>query len=93
MLSRFIIHLRQLDATTDDSLIVASGYSIPSLRVPTIDNVVGNLGEPLEFGREYSLDDDEADTPAAAAANGWVMGDRLAHEEDSDLIEIPVNDA
>ncbi len=60
LLSRFIINLRDADSPTthlsDDRH--PSRFSIPNFRMPTLDGVVGNLGEPLDFV-EYCVEDDE----------------------------------
>lgn len=63
MLSRFLINLREVaePTTSDDTAMQRfSRFSIPNFHVPTstIDRVVGNLGEPLEF-RDHDLDEDQ----------------------------------
>ena len=62
LLSRFIINLRQVDTPTTNASTNQhrSRISSPNFRVPTIDEVVGNLGEPLDFV-EYYVDDGEDD--------------------------------
>ena len=59
MLARFLINLRQLDASQSISRsnVHSSQISALNFRIPTSDDVVGNLGEPLEFS-EYSIDED-----------------------------------
>ena len=60
LLSRFIINLRQVgtSATIPSDNRHPSRFSIPNLRMPTLDGVVGNFGEPLDFV-EYRIEDDE----------------------------------
>ena len=58
LLQRFLINLRRADlehVPADASRV--SQFSIPAFRVPTIDGVVGNLGEPLIFGSPEEIDD------------------------------------
>lgn len=59
MLSRFLINLRRVDSpqTTSFANESPSGFSVPNFRIPTMDDVVGNLGEPLDF--EYTMGDDD----------------------------------
>lgn len=35
----------------------ASRFSIPNFHVPTMDDVIGNLGQPLDLETEYALDE------------------------------------
>lgn len=60
LLSRFIINLREVDspATNLSDSQHLSRFSIPNSRVPTMNDVVGNLGEPLDFV-DYRIEDDE----------------------------------
>lgn len=62
LLSRFIINLRHAGSPAANSTANqhASRFSIPNLRMPTMDEVVGNLGEPLDFV-EYRVEDDSDD--------------------------------
>ena len=59
MLSRFIINLGQVNSpiTNEDT----SRFSLPNFRVPTMDEVIGNLGEPLDFEGDEALQDDVLD--------------------------------
>lgn len=68
LLSRFIINLRQADApaTNPSDNSPPSRFSIPNFRMPTLDDVVGNLGEPLDFV-EYCVEEDEDGEKDAAA--------------------------
>ncbi|KAF7794602.1 hypothetical protein EIP86_005738 [Pleurotus ostreatoroseus] len=63
LLSRFIINLRQVNPSTAASTAgqFTSRYSTIAFRGSnvTIDDFVGNLGEPLDFV-EYCVDDDDA---------------------------------
>ncbi|KAF7794603.1 hypothetical protein EIP86_005739 [Pleurotus ostreatoroseus] len=60
LLSRFIINLRQFDIRISNSTVTQqrSRFSTITFRVPTKDEVIGNLGEPLDFGA-YQVDDGE----------------------------------
>lgn len=60
MLSRFLINLRQVDSPHNSSFSNGnlSRFSVPNFRMPTMDNVVGNLGELLEFV-DYTVDDED----------------------------------
>lgn len=52
LISRFLINLRQV-ASPDSKTAMQnfSQFSVPGFRVPaSIDRVVGNMGESLEFG-------------------------------------------
>ncbi len=61
LLSRFIINLRQIDSPGTDTSANQhqSRFSVLNLRMPTMDDVVGNLGEPLDFDVEHRLDDED----------------------------------
>lgn len=69
LLSRFIINLRQVDSpgTNTSADQHPSRFSMPNFRVPTMDEVVGNLGEPLEFVEYHA--DDEGDAQESANAH------------------------
>ena len=81
MLSRFLINLRQLDASqsTSRSNVHSSRISALNFRMPTADDVVGNLGEPLDFA-EYRIDEDttvegaQCDAAQAEIANTVAKG-------------------
>ena len=62
LLSRFIINLRQVDTPSTNATTGAhrSRMASPNFRVPTMDEVVGNLGAPLDFV-EYCVDDGDGD--------------------------------
>ncbi|KAJ3536623.1 hypothetical protein NM688_g6811 [Phlebia brevispora] len=60
MISRFLINLRQVDSTESIEAPRFSQFSVPNFRVPTIPDIIGNLGEPLVDGSQ-ALDDDEDD--------------------------------
>lgn len=63
LLSRFLINLREAaeqNPSDDTAMQHFSRFSVPGFRVPTstIDRVVGNLGESLEF-RDHDLEDED----------------------------------
>lgn len=57
LISRFFINLQEAvePNINDTEMQHFSRFSIPGFRVPTstINRIVGNLGEPLEFRDEY----------------------------------------
>lgn len=59
LLSRFIINLRQVDSPGTNPSVNqrSSRFSIPNFHMPNMDDVVGNLGQPLDFA-EYRMDDE-----------------------------------
>ncbi|KAJ3552007.1 hypothetical protein NM688_g4385 [Phlebia brevispora] len=61
LISRFLINLRQLDAPTRSSSESRhfSRFSIPNFRIPTIESVVGNMGEPLDYGANDHSDEED----------------------------------
>ncbi|KAJ3553445.1 hypothetical protein NM688_g3610 [Phlebia brevispora] len=52
VLSRFLINLRQVDSAPSSSVVRSSQFSTPNFRVPSIPNIIGNLGEPLVHHEE-----------------------------------------
>ncbi|KAJ3553519.1 hypothetical protein NM688_g3566 [Phlebia brevispora] len=53
LISRFIVNLRKVNSPPADQSMATmrfSRFTMPNFHVPTMDNVVGNLGEPLEHG-------------------------------------------
>lgn len=60
LLSRFIINLRRVNSPEAITATTRhpSQLSTPNFRMPTMDDVVDNLGEPLDFV-EYRLDDED----------------------------------
>lgn len=68
LLSRFIINLRQVDSPNTDTSANQhqSRFSMPNFRMPTMNDIVGNLGEPLDFDVEHRLDDED-DAPEGSA--------------------------
>lgn len=64
LLSRFIINLRRVVSPTPGPITFTDQGSIrlstvASFRMPTVDDIVGNIGEPLEFTEFYVEDDSE----------------------------------
>ncbi len=54
IISRFLINLREADGGTQGSTLMSDGahfsrFSAPGFRVPTLDDVIGNLGESVEY--------------------------------------------
>ncbi|KAJ3557933.1 hypothetical protein NM688_g1205 [Phlebia brevispora] len=47
VLSRFLINLREVESPAPSSISRFSQFSAPSFRVPTLGEILGNLGEPL----------------------------------------------
>ena len=68
--NRFIINLRQVDAPTMNSSSDqhVSRFSTVKFRIPTSDEVIGNLGEPLEFV-DYRVGDEDDGLDGSAEAD------------------------
>ncbi len=47
----------------------SSRFSIPDFRMPTMDDVVGNLGEPMSFV-EYRVDDEDDERETVTTVDG-----------------------
>ncbi len=75
LLSPFIINLRQgdsLDAETSAGQHI-SRFSVPNFRRPTLDEVVGNLGESLDFVEDSLYEDtDDADATSTSETTGII---------------------
>ena len=75
LLSRFIINLRRSSTPglnlSDNSHL--SRISIPNLRILTIDDIVDNLGEPLDFV-EYRIGDEDVEGLDAANTDEQLAG-------------------
>lgn len=76
LLSRFLINLRQADSP-EDSIQAShlSRFSAPNFRVPTLQSIMGNMGESLEYGAEEDeAEEDVAEVcdhlPAASGGEG-----------------------
>lgn len=67
LLSRFIINLREVDSQNDHPSIGQHPphFSLPNFRVPSMDDIVGNLGESLDFVK-YRVEDEEGGELGAA---------------------------
>lgn len=82
LLSRFIINLRQIDSPGSDTSAHqhSSRFSVANFRMPNMDDVVGNLGEPLDFDVEHRLDDEDdvQDGGADADLNAELQDDSAA---------------
>lgn len=81
LLSRFIINLRQVDSPDigPSANPQLSYFSTPNFRMPTMDEVVGNLGEPLDFS-EYHLNDENASDDSTAATYQNDMDCGVTHD-------------
>lgn len=92
LLTRFIINLRRLDsATTHPSDNQhSSPLSAPRFHMPTMDDVIGNLGEPLDFA-EYRLEDDEDGDRDSAAAVSEIGSDGGRSNEEGLLESTPMD--
>lgn len=51
MISRFLINLRQAASTGGSGQRGASSFSVANFRIPSLNAVIGNMSEPLAFGR------------------------------------------
>ncbi|KAJ3527944.1 hypothetical protein NM688_g8058 [Phlebia brevispora] len=59
VISRFLLNLRQVDSERPSNTVASLSTFVPNIRIPTLPEVIGNLGEPLVSGDEV-LDDDPA---------------------------------
>lgn len=61
IVSRFLLNLRQADYPESSIQTSRFGqFSMPmNFRVPTLQSIVGNMGEPLEHGDREDMDEDE----------------------------------
>ncbi|KAJ3558484.1 hypothetical protein NM688_g903 [Phlebia brevispora] len=62
VLSRFLINLRQVENGETSHMSHFSRFSAPSFRVPTLPDIIGNLGEPLVNGDHDPIDEDAGDS-------------------------------
>jgi hypothetical protein len=60
-MNRFLINLRSLDGSGISSSAAQhfSQYSVPNFRVP--DSILGNIGQPLNYGIVHDNADDNID--------------------------------
>ncbi|KAJ3553352.1 hypothetical protein NM688_g3658 [Phlebia brevispora] len=58
MLSRFLLNLRQARHRESGDLARFSQFSAPNFRMPSLSNIIGNLGEPLAAAGEDILEDE-----------------------------------
>ncbi len=70
-LSRFIINLRQTDSPGNGTSANQrlSRFSMPNFRMPTMSEVIGNAGEPLDFV-EHHLDEEDSAQDGDTTASG-----------------------
>ncbi|KAJ3554683.1 hypothetical protein NM688_g2980 [Phlebia brevispora] len=59
VVSRFLINLRQVDSPTCNDVSRFSNFSAPNFRVPSLPDIIGNLGERLADGEEAFADDEQ----------------------------------
>ncbi|KAJ3551894.1 hypothetical protein NM688_g4444 [Phlebia brevispora] len=78
MISRFLVDLRQAD-TPDNSTAAAefSQFSVPGFRVPTMQSIVGNIGESVEFGFQDPQEEqnDENERPYGSTDDSEMITD------------------
>lgn len=74
---RFVIALRQTEQSSATAMTTLSTrMSVLNIRTPTIHDIVGNMGETLEFGMEEDSDREESYARAMVRKNDWDTGDR-----------------
>ncbi|KAJ3554995.1 hypothetical protein NM688_g2816 [Phlebia brevispora] len=50
VISRFLINLREVNSPSSSSIPRFSNFSAPNFRVPSLPEIIGNLGETLVYG-------------------------------------------
>ncbi|KAJ3558742.1 hypothetical protein NM688_g742 [Phlebia brevispora] len=63
VISRFLINLRQADVQGSSTTSHISDFSAPNFRIPTLPEIIGNLGEPLSsyLGEPLATGDEALD--------------------------------
>ncbi|THG94855.1 hypothetical protein EW026_g6695 [Hermanssonia centrifuga] len=58
LISRFLLNLRQAGKPREDThSAFNSQFSVPGFRVPTLDSIIGNMGEELDHRPEEEIHD------------------------------------
>ncbi|PSR75647.1 hypothetical protein PHLCEN_2v8938 [Hermanssonia centrifuga] len=81
LISRFLLNLRQLTDHANDTnsaLVFNSRFTVPGFRVPTLSDIVGNLGEDLDHGPVEAVDD------ALDQVEGGAVNQEATVKEDPD---------
>ena len=61
LVSRFLVNLRQADVPEGSGAVARfSQFSVPNFRVPTMQTIVGNMGEPHEHGVREDYEEENA---------------------------------
>ena len=68
-MNRFIINLRSIETSTADPLDPQSNQQVSTLGFRIPDSILGNMGQPLDYGADEMNGDDES---ASTDANGDV---------------------
>ncbi|KAJ3553448.1 hypothetical protein NM688_g3608 [Phlebia brevispora] len=70
VLSRFMINLRLVESAEPGDATHFSASSQPNFRIPTLHNIVGNLGEMLADEEEALYNDDEVTNSETSQSSG-----------------------
>ncbi len=58
LISRFLLNLRDIgEAENETQGDFNSGYSVAGFRIPSLANMLGNMGQELDYGPLRALDD------------------------------------
>ncbi|KAJ3558485.1 hypothetical protein NM688_g904 [Phlebia brevispora] len=97
ILSRFLINLRQNDFVESTDAAHFSQFSVPNFRVPTLPEIIGNLGEPLadrveELDDQYYPDVDVCEDCSNTGASPSYLGEydmsRTPRTDDIEIEEV-----
>ncbi|KAJ3545263.1 hypothetical protein NM688_g5644 [Phlebia brevispora] len=89
VISRFLINLRQANSAAPSDMTRFSHFSAPNFHVPTLPEIIGNLGEPLANSDE-ALDDEELEEKSELCE---VSSNKLLEfEEDQGIFCVPHTD-
>ncbi|KAJ3545710.1 hypothetical protein NM688_g5595 [Phlebia brevispora] len=80
VLSRFLISLRQAEATKTSEITRFSQISVPHFHAPSNPAIIGNLGEPLMDAEEDIIDGERVDAPLHHGDSDEASSDALDSE-------------
>ncbi|KAJ3550510.1 hypothetical protein NM688_g5064 [Phlebia brevispora] len=77
ILSRFLIGLRKVDPVASIEASRFSVFSSPNFRIPTLPDIIGNLGEPLEGDNQaFTFEEHEEDVDSFKESSHTVLASR-----------------
>lgn len=93
LISRFLINLRQVDSSNNTTQMAHfSKFSMPNLRIATINDIVGNMGEELEHDpreREeaWMIETEIVTSPSRDSGNSGTRAE-FQSGDDYEIIEV-----